>query len=90
MSEKILDEGEKAPAQNITNNTEKTVIGIALVGTFFKFQHWPGASILLVIGLTSLAILYFPMGFYFLTNQSEKIAAALSTGPGYKSFPSKV
>lgn len=78
MSEIILDAGEKLPAQNISNNTEKAVIGIALVGTLFKLQHWPGASILLVIGLSSLATLYFPMGFYFLTNKSEKIAAAVS------------
>ena len=78
MSETILDAGEKSPVQNISNNTEKAVIGIALVGTFFKLQHWPGASILLVIGLSSLAMLYFPLGFYFLTDKSEKIAAVVS------------
>lgn len=78
MSENILDAGEKAPAQNITNNTEKAAIGIALVGTLFKLQHWPGASILLVIGLSGLAIHYFPLGFYFLTNKSEKAVAAAS------------
>lgn len=78
MSENILYAGEKSSAQNITNNTEKAAIGIALLGTLFKLQHWPGASILLVIGLSTLAMLYFPMGFYFLTNQSEKIAAAVS------------
>jgi hypothetical protein len=78
MSEIILDAGEKSPVQNISNNTEKAVIGIALVGTLFKLQHWPGAGILLTVGLSSLAMLYFPMGFYFLTNKSEKIAAAVS------------
>ena len=78
MSEIILDAGEKTPEQNITNNAEKTVIGIALVGTLFKLQHWPGASILLVIGLSGLAMLYFPMGFYFLTNKAEKTIAAVS------------
>jgi hypothetical protein len=78
MSETILDAGEKSPVQNINNNAEKAAIGIALVGTFFKLQHWPGASIMLVIGLSTLAMLYFPMGFYFLTNKSEKIAAAVS------------
>ncbi|MGE0635898.1 MAG: hypothetical protein AB7G44_10135 [Bacteroidia bacterium] len=78
MSEIILDAGEKSPVQNISNNTEKAVIGIALVGTLFKLQHWPGASILLVVGLSSLAMLYFPLGFYFLTNKSEKIVATVS------------
>jgi hypothetical protein len=78
MSEIILDANEKTPAQNITNNTEKAVIGIALVGTLFKLQHWPGASILLVVGLSTLAMLYFPLGFYFLTNKSEKTVAAAS------------
>jgi hypothetical protein len=72
MSETILDAGEKSPVQNISNNAEKAAIGIALVGTFFKFQHWPGASILIVIGLSTLSMLYFPMGFYFLASKKRK------------------
>ena len=62
MSDTILDAAEKAPTQNITNNTEKAVIGIALVGALFKLQHWPGAGILLTVGLSTLAMLYFPLG----------------------------
>jgi hypothetical protein len=31
------------------------------LGITFKFQHWPGAGVMLVLGLTSFALIFIPM-----------------------------
>lgn len=31
------------------------------LGISFKFQHWPGAGVMLVLGLTSFALVFIPM-----------------------------
>lgn len=31
------------------------------LGITFKFQHWPGAGVMLVLGLTSFALIFVPM-----------------------------
>jgi len=33
---------------------------LTLLGGLFKIQHWPGASILLVLGLAGLAVIFIP------------------------------
>ncbi len=38
-------------------------LAIALFGGLFKLMHWPGANILLLVGLSSLALYYIIMGF---------------------------
>lgn len=51
------------------SNAEKNVVGIvgALsasvlnLGITFKFMHWPGAGVMLVLGLTSFALIFMPM-----------------------------
>lgn len=62
------------------------IIGIAaaiavLTGTFFKVMHWPGASILLVIGLIAAAVIVLPMMANLSIQKSDltiKKAAILS------------
>lgn len=34
---------------------------LVIIGTIFKIQHWPGASIMLTLGLTLLALVYIPV-----------------------------
>jgi hypothetical protein len=34
---------------------------ITMLGTLFKVQHWPGASIMLTVGLIGMAFLFLPM-----------------------------
>ncbi len=34
---------------------------ITILGSLFKVQHWPGASVMLTLGLVGLAILFLPM-----------------------------
>jgi hypothetical protein len=46
--------------------TERIVVGFALLGLIMKFLHLPFSSPLLIIALGTLAIIYFPGGFYFL------------------------
>lgn len=41
--------------------TEKILFGIALIGLLFKMQHWPFAGVMVVLSLSSLALLYFPL-----------------------------
>lgn len=33
---------------------------MALLGMLFKIQHWPGASILLTIGIAGFALIFIP------------------------------
>jgi gliding motility-associated protein GldL len=32
---------------------------VVIIGAMFKIQHWPFASLLLVVGLTTEAIIFF-------------------------------
>lgn len=34
-----------------------------LIGSFFKFQHWPGANVLILVGVFFLATLFLPLLF---------------------------
>jgi hypothetical protein len=36
-----------------------------IVGAFFKFMHWPGASFLIVISITVLSFIFLPILFVF-------------------------
>lgn len=41
-------------------------VGLAFttVGSLFKIMHWPGASVLLMVGMGTLAFIYVPVYFY--------------------------
>ncbi|MCG3167030.1 MAG: hypothetical protein POELPBGB_02813 [Bacteroidia bacterium] len=78
MSENILDAEQKVPAKNKTIRIERIIIVIGIIGALFKIQHWPGANIMIALSLITLAIIYFPLGFYFLGNNSEKMVAVVS------------
>ena len=51
------------------SNSEKNAAGIVgaisasvlNLGITFKFQHWPGAGVMIVLGLTSFALVFIPM-----------------------------
>ena len=36
---------------------------LILIGSFFKFQHWPGANVMIVVGVFFLATLFLPILF---------------------------
>jgi hypothetical protein len=52
--------------------TEKTLVAIFLVGIIFKLVHWPGGGPLVVVSLSTLALLYFPLALYFFCDKKIK------------------
>lgn len=53
------------------------------VGIFFKFMHWPGASINLVCGITMFSLMFLPLVFMLKIRENtvlrDRIIYALST-----------
>lgn len=52
--------------------TEKIFASIFLAGVLFKFMHWPGGGVLIVLTLSFLAILYMLGAFYFFSDKTIK------------------
>ena len=46
---------------NRTGITGAISASVLNLGITFKFQHWPGAGVMLVLGLTSFALIFIPM-----------------------------
>ncbi len=55
-----------------SKNLEITVIAITLIGILFKFNHWPGASMFFILGISLLNIFYYPFGLAYLQGISLK------------------
>lgn len=57
-------------------------VGLAFttLGTLFKILHWPGASVMLMVGLGTLAFLYVPIYFYkrYQTSANKPITLSAS------------
>ena len=47
--------------------TEKIISIFAIIGLLFKYMHWPGGNFLLVLSLSIMSIVYFPLSFYFFS-----------------------
>lgn len=58
--------------------TEKVFVCITILGLILKYLNIPGGSPLLVVSLLTLTLLYFPFGFYFLSDKSFKINTGIS------------
>ncbi|MDP1747563.1 MAG: hypothetical protein Q8L90_18455 [Bacteroidota bacterium] len=61
---------------------------IAIVlGSFFKVMHWPGAGVLLVLGIGSISLLFLPLMIILKTkdsnNKRDKIILASSAAVGF-------
>lgn len=47
--------------------------GLICLGSLFKFQHWPGAGVLLLLGMFCLALAFIPSLFiYYYKNEFSK------------------
>ena len=44
---------------------------LTIIGAFFKKMHWPGASILVTVGIVMLVLVFLPL--YFITKQREQV-----------------
>ena len=64
--------------------TEKVLYVIILLGLLLKLFVIPGGSTFIVFGTLFLSIIYFPLGFYFLTsNFNEKSTTTFSILSGF-------
>ncbi|MCB0408996.1 MAG: hypothetical protein KDD29_02185 [Flavobacteriales bacterium] len=46
-------------------------VSIVIIGLMFKIQHWPGAGLMLIVGMTSMAIVSIVYMIYFLLKKEE-------------------
>ncbi len=44
---------------------------LTIVGAFFKKMHWPGAGILITVGIVLVVLVFLPL--YFVTNYKEQV-----------------
>lgn len=70
--------------------TASNVIGITgaasvLIGTGFKFAHWPFANILIVFGVGTLAFLYLPILLALSLKQTDRTLSKVRNAVGYLS-----
>jgi hypothetical protein len=52
--------------------TEKALGVLFLIGLLFRLMHWSGGDFLLIITLSALSMVYFPLSFYFFSGQNLK------------------
>jgi hypothetical protein len=52
--------------------TEKITSLIFIIGLLFKFFNIPGSSLVLILSLSVMAIIYFPVGFFFFSDKTIK------------------
>ena len=53
---------ESQAGKSVKNGLIGIGASIVIVGALFKLQHWPGASIMLIIGLSIEALIFFVQG----------------------------
>lgn len=53
-----------------------------IIGSFFKFMHWPGASALILLGMTIGALVFLPLVFMFKKNETTESRGKLVLGIG--------
>ena len=55
-------------------------LGLTTVGSLFKIMHWPGAGVILLVGMGALAFLYVPIYFYkrYQTSANKPITLSAS------------
>ena len=44
---------------------------LTIIGAFFKKMHWPGAGILVTVGIVLVVLVFLPL--YFITNHREQL-----------------
>jgi|GEM_PF-1173350 len=58
-----------------------TITGmITILGTLFKVQHWPGASIMLTLGLVGLALVFLPLFARYRIREAKKKNEPINKG----------
>ncbi len=53
-----------------------------IIGSFFKFMHWPGAAVLILAGMAIGVLVYLPLLFLFKKNETTESRAKIVLGIG--------
>lgn len=53
-----------------------------IIGSLFKFMHWPGAAVLILLGMTIGALVFLPLVFLFKKNETTESKAKIVLGVG--------
>lgn len=53
-----------------------------VIGSFFKFMHWPGASVTILLGMAIGALVFLPLLFLFKKNETTESRGKLVLGIG--------
>ncbi len=56
---------------------------ITILGSFFKMMHWPGASILITVGIFLVAAVFLPMYFITMNREQEEKKNPIYSIVGY-------
>ena len=57
--------------KKITYITGALFSSMTLIGMLFKIQHWPGASILTVMGIAGIALVFIPIFTIYRYNKNK-------------------
>jgi len=57
-------------------------VGLLSFGLFFKFMHWPGASIGILLGITILSLIFLPLMFILKIKEKQNIKDKITIGIG--------
>ena len=68
--------------KKITTTSGIVAAALMSAGILFKFMHWPGASILLVLGITLTSLVFMPLLFIFRSKTSATTRDKLLLGSG--------
>jgi hypothetical protein len=55
-------------------------VGAFVFGSFFKYMYWPGASVLLALGITTFSLLFLPLLFILKAREARAAADKAVTG----------
>lgn len=55
-------------------------VGAFVAGSFFKFMYWPGASVLLALGITTFSLLFLPLLFVLKAREARTSGDKVVTG----------
>lgn len=53
-----------------------------IIGSFFKFMHWPGAAVLILLGMAIGALVFLPLVFLFKKNETTESRSKIVLGIG--------
>lgn len=56
--------------------------GLLSIGLFFKFMHWPGAAIGILLGICSLSLIFLPLMFILKIREKQSIKDKITIGIG--------